>query len=120
MKTEELEIARKMLADVQRQISEAANQDQRLAFSLNRYVFKNLSYVERGTPVQRTKLKLAKLIEQDGKYAYSVCPTPEMPMRKEDEPELDRIDAFHGYTRENTVLVHHQCHRLSQKAKGFS
>jgi hypothetical protein len=41
-------------------------------------------------------------------------------MTKEDEPELDRIEAIKGYTNENTVLVHHDCHRMSQKEKGFA
>jgi hypothetical protein len=49
----------------------------RLAFALRRYVYKNLSYDERGTPAERTKLKLAKLMEQDGKCAYPDCPVPD-------------------------------------------
>jgi hypothetical protein len=79
---------------------------------------KNPSYDERGNPHQRTKLKLQKLVEQKGKCAYPRCPTPDRLMTKEDEPELDRIEAIKRYTKENTVLVHHDCHRISQREKG--
>jgi len=120
MSQPEIEHARDILANVRQQISKAANGNQRLEFAVNRYVYKNLMYSERGTPAHRTKLKLAKLEDQQGKCTYSACPFPDRPLRKEDEPELDRIDAVLGYTSQNTVLVHHECHRLSQKSKGFS
>jgi hypothetical protein len=34
--------------------------------------------------------------------------------------ELDRTEAFLGYTEENTRLVHHECHVADQRSKNFS
>jgi len=48
------------------------------------------------------------------------CLRPDLKMSKADEPELDRIDLIKGYTLENTVLVHHECHRHSQGNNKFS
>jgi len=120
MNTHQLAAAREILAEVRRRIADAADGDQQFTFTLRRYVFKNLSYDERGTPKQRTKLKLQKLVDQDGICGYEKCPTPHLKMTKEEEPELDRLDAIKSYTPENTVLMHHGCHRLSQKEKGFA
>jgi len=116
----ELAAAREILAEVRQRIFGAASGDSRLAFALRRYVYKNLSYDERGTPAERTKLKLAKLMEQDGKCAYLDCPVSDRKITKEDEPELDRFDPVEGYTSENTRLVHHSCHRRSQLERGFA
>jgi hypothetical protein len=120
MSKDQAAAAKQILAEVRRRIVEAAGDNQRFAFALRRYVYKNLSYDERGNPTQRTKLKLQKIVEQGGKCAYQKCPIPDRRISKEDEPELDRLDAIKGYTKENTVLMHHGCHRLSQKEKGFS
>ncbi len=116
----ELQIARDILDQARQRIAEAAKGDPVLTFAMRRYVYKYLGYDERGTPAQRTKLKLQKLLEQDGKCAYPDCPFRDRKMTKADEPELDRIDPVKGYTPENTVLVHHDCHRLSQDAKGYA
>jgi transcriptional regulatory protein LevR len=120
MSRSQLGTARQILADVRQRLAKAAHGNERFVFLLRRYISKNLSYDERGNPQQRTKLKLQKLIEQKGKCAYANCPTPDRPMTKEDEPELDRIEAIKRYTKGNTVLVHHDCHRMSQKEKGFA
>jgi len=120
MSTDQLAAAREILVEIRRRIVDAAGGDQRFAFALRRYVFKNLSYDERDTPARRTKLKLQKLVDQNGICAYAKCPTPHVKMTKEEEPELDRLDAIKGYTPENTVLMHHGCHRLSQKEKRFA
>jgi hypothetical protein len=34
--------------------------------------------------------------------------------------ELDRKNAVEGYTTENTEIVHAECHRARQAAKGYS
>lgn len=120
MSIDQLATAREILVEIRRRIADAAGADQRFAFALRRYVFKNLSYDERDTPARRTKLKLQKLIDQGGICAYSACPTPRLKMTKEQEPELDRVDAIKGYTPENTVLMHHACHRFSQREKRFA
>jgi hypothetical protein len=120
MSKSHLETARQILAEVRQRLTTVAQDDEGFVFLLRRYISKNLSYDERGNPQQRTKLKLQKLVEQKGKCAYPNCPTPDRIMTKEDEPELDRIEAIKRYTKENTVLVHHDCHRMSQKEKGFA
>src|ERR1700733_13818795 len=117
MTASELEAARDILDHVRQRITETAKGEPVLTFALRRYVYKKLAYDERGTPAQRTKLKLQKLIEQDGKCAASNCLLPDRKMTKADEPELDRIDPVKGYTIDNTTLVHHQCHRQSQDEK---
>ena len=119
MTTQELTAAKEILDQARQRITEVGGGDVVLTFALRRYVYKQLSHDERGTPSQRTKLKLHKLIEQGGKCAYKKCPTPDHKMTKADEPELDRIDPVKGYTSDNTVLMHHGCHRESQKCKGF-
>jgi hypothetical protein len=116
----ELIRAKEILDQARNNIREASASDPLAAFSIRRYVYKNLSYDERGTPASRTKLKLQKLLDQEGKCAYTDCPRPSHKMSKADEPELDRLDPVYGYTIENTVLVHHECHRMSQSKKRFS
>jgi hypothetical protein len=120
MNADQLATARQILVELRQRITGAAGTDQQFAFALRRYVFKNLSYDERDTPARRTKLKLQKLSDQCGVCAYANCPAPHLKMTKEQEPELDRLDAIKGYTPENTVLMHHGCHRLSQKEKRFA
>jgi hypothetical protein len=120
MTASELATAREILDQVRQRITEMAKGEPVFTFALRRYVYKKLAYDERGTPAQRTKLKLQKLIEQEGKCADPTCPFPDRKMTKADEPELDRIDPVKGYTSENTTLVHHQCHRRSQDSKRYS
>jgi hypothetical protein len=119
MTDDELAAARGILHDLRQRITEAGKSDPVFTFALRRYLYKNLSYDERGTPAQRTKLKLQKLIEQAGKCPYAKCSEPDRIMTKADEPELDRIDPVKGYTSENTTLVHHGCHRHSQDTRGY-
>jgi hypothetical protein len=116
----ELALARTILREARERVAQYANGDPKLAFALRRYVYKNLSYDERGTPAQRAQLKLMKLSDQGGKCAYESCPVPGKAITKEDEPELDRFDPVKGYTAENTRLVHHACHRRSQLDKRFA
>jgi hypothetical protein len=71
---------------------------------------KELGYLEKSHPSIRIQLKKVKLAEQKG-----ICP-----LCNEDLPqkytELDRFSANAGYTKENTRLVHRQCH-LDHHAK---
>ena len=80
---------------------------------MRRYVAKRLEFDERGTPTMRRKLHELKWKRQMGICA--LCPDP-LPERG---AELDRLIATQGYTEENTRLVHHDCHRKAQEAKGF-
>jgi hypothetical protein len=82
----------------------------RLLWALRRKLTKELLYLERSTPAARTKLKMKKWIEQRG-----ICPVCSR-LLPEKNAELDRFDAFLGYTFENTRLVHHDCH-IAEQAK---
>jgi hypothetical protein len=88
--------------------------DERLMWALRRKLAKELIYLERGTPAARTKLKMTKWIEQKG-----ICPICSQ-LLPEKNSELDRFDAFLGYTKENTRLVHHDCHIDEQKKKKYA
>ena len=103
-----------LLDDVRKQIDGLAKDDPELRFAINRRMFNRLMLDERGTPVYRRQLKADKWKEQDGRCA--LCKKPMEPKGS----ELDRKKASAGYTRENTRLVHHDCHVEDQRRKGFN
>jgi hypothetical protein len=94
-----------ILAKLRVELEEAAGDNEAILFSMKRYIAKRLEFDERGTPTQRRKLKEHKWKSQRGLCA--VC--------KENLPErgaeLDRFVAMDGYTKDNTQLVCHACHR---------
>jgi hypothetical protein len=81
---------------------------------MRRYIARRLEFDERGTPMQRRKLKEQKWKRQRGLCATCACELPER------GSELDRFEATEGYSDENTRLVCHNCHRKSQEEKNFS
>jgi hypothetical protein len=87
--------------------------DPRVLWALRRKLTKELIYLERGTPQMRNALKRRKMIAQNG-----ICP-----LCREDLPpsgaELDRAEAYLGYTDSNTRLVHHDCHVADQRRKKY-
>jgi hypothetical protein len=111
---EQSQQANELLDVVRKRLDELAGGDLKLLHHLRRRIKLRLEHDERGTPMQRRKLKDQKWKEQRGKCA--LCPG-DLP---ETETELDRIDPYGGYTRENTRLVHHVCHRKQQAERGFS
>jgi len=111
---QERETAKEILEQIREHIKKASQEDNEHAFALRRYIYKNLMYDERGTPMQRRKLKTEKLLQQGAK-----CAECGKQFLESEEPELDRIDAVKGYTKDNTRLIHHECHRRKQLEKGF-
>ena len=91
-----------------------ARGDPELLFAARRRLFTRLMHLERGTPAQRTKLKAEKWKAQSGKCAMCKKGMPQK------GSELDRFEAWKGYTAENTQLVHHDCHVEDQRRKGFN
>lgn len=87
----ELAAARDILNHVRQNITETAKGDPMLTFALRRYVYKYLAYDERGTPAQRTRLKLQKLIEQGGKCGDPNCLFLDRLMTKADD-KIERYD----------------------------
>jgi hypothetical protein len=106
--------ANALLRRTREQLAELSGGDEQLLFALRRRIYVRLSYDERGTPAQRTKLKNQKWKEQRGR-----CPECDKDL-PESEGELDRLDAVVGYTRDNTRLIHHECHRKLQADRGYA
>jgi hypothetical protein len=110
----ELARANELLAKVRKKLTELAGGDPLLLFAYRRKVRKELTYDERGKPAERQKLKHVKWGLQNGRCAH--C-GKEMPLKYS---ELDRKNAFDGYTKENTELIHAECHHERQAAKGYT
>lgn len=99
---------------VKAELERLASGDARLLWALRRKLTKELGYLERSTPNARNKLKMKKWIQQKG-----ICPICKE-LLPEKNAELDRFEAFHGYTAENTRLVHHACHIAAQAKRGYA
>jgi UTP:GlnB (protein PII) uridylyltransferase len=112
--SDELERANDLLADVRSKLDALAGGDKDLLFAYRRKIAKELGYDERGKPVERRILKAQKRVEQGGLCAICRKPLPEK------YAELDRLNAADGYTRENTRLIHHECHIVQQASKGYT
>lgn len=106
--------ANELLELVRSRLEEMAGGDLKLLHHLRRRIRLRLEHDERGTPMHRRKLKDQKWKEQRGKCVFCSEDLPET------EAELDRIDSYGGYTRENTRLIHHACHRKQQAERGFT
>lgn len=113
LKPDELRSANDVLADVRKRLGDLSGDDRDLLFAYRRKVYKELMHDERGKPMARRKLKLLKHDEQRGLCA--IC-SEQLPIRYS---ELDRRNAADGYTQENTRLVHGDCHRKDQAARGY-
>ena len=103
-----------LLDRIKEELRVASGGDPKTLHQMRRYVMKRLEFEERGTPMQRRKLKDQKWKRQRG--LCEVC--------KEDLPErgaeLDRLDPLLGYTDENTRLICHACHRKAQEDRNFT
>ncbi|MGC2457206.1 MAG: hypothetical protein WA435_04345 [Gallionellaceae bacterium] len=88
--------------------------DARLLWALRRKLTKELGYLERSTPTERNKLKARKWNTQKGLCA--LCSEAV----EQKNSELDRFEAFLGYTDSNVRLVHHECHVNDQSKKGYT
>jgi hypothetical protein len=100
----------RVLADLE--ISSAG--DLRVLWAMRRKLAKELMHLERSTPAARTKLKALKWQSQNGLCALCGGAMPQK------HSELDRFEAFLGYTESNTRLVHHECHIKDQAKKGYA
>ena len=103
-----------LFADVRAKLDRASGGDAQLLWALRRKLAKELSYLERGKPMERKALKLAKRVEQHGLCAICGQPLPEQ------GAVLDRKEAMAGYTVDNTRLVHYDCDRQVQAERGFA
>ena len=114
LSSEELEkLFAPLLSEVRERIVSLSGGDKDLLWALRRKLFKELTYDERGKPMQRRKLKEIKRAEQDNK-----CPrcSKSLPAKY---AVLDRIEAMKGYTLENTRLLCQECDTQVQRERGY-
>jgi DNA repair exonuclease SbcCD ATPase subunit len=110
----ELAIANRLLDRIRAELQEISRGDNQLLFAYRRKLYKELTYDERGKPMQRRRLKQKKYHEQGG-----VCPICGKMLPKT-YAVLDRLTASEGYTAENTRLIHRECDAQIQAARGYS
>ncbi len=111
---DEHESARRILETTRAEMNGVAAGDRELLFALRRYILNRLIHDERGTPMQRRKLKQKKAAEQTGQCA--ICGNP-LPKRNS---VLDRMVAVDGYTEANTRLLCPECDESVQTERKFS
>lgn len=110
----ELASANGLLTEIRKQLEALSGGDRELLWALRRKVFKELTYDERGKPMERRKIKEAKWKSQRGLCAGCNGPLPEKYC------VLDRSEAMKGYTTENTRLLCATCDTRLQAEKGYT
>jgi UTP:GlnB (protein PII) uridylyltransferase len=110
----ELAAARDLLADIRARIDAAAGDDERLRFALNRKVYKELSYDERGKPNARASLKARMVKAQNGDCAQCAKPLPD------NDTVLDRLSTEAGYVEGNVRVLCRPCDLAIQRGRGFA
>ena len=103
-----------LFEQVRARMKELSHDQVDLYWALRRKLAKELSYEERGKPMQRRALKEFKRQQQGGKCASCGEPLPEK------DVILDRKEAMGGYTRENTQLLCRPCDYRIQSERGFA
>jgi ribosomal protein L44E len=102
-----------LIEEVRRRLEVLGGGDADLQWALRRKLYKELSYDERGKPMQRRKLKELKRAEQN-----NTCPLCRTPL-PEKYVVLDRLEAMGGYTPENTRLLCSTCDTRVQQSRGY-
>lgn len=110
----ELEAARTLLTDIRALIDTAAGTDEGLRFALNRKVYKELSYDERGKPNARASLKARMVKAQNGTCAQCAKPLPES------DTVLDLLSVAGGYVDGNVRVLCRPCDLAIQRGRGFA
>jgi len=103
-----------LLASIRSNLQQLSGGNGELLWALRRKLTKELSYDERGKPIQRKLLKALKRGEQ--KNLCALCAT-ELPERN---AVLDRLEAMKWYTAENTRLLCQSCDLNVQEKRGYS
>jgi ribosomal protein L44E len=95
-------------------LKELSGNNDQLLWALRRKLAKSLSYGERGTPIHRRRIKALKRAEQHGLCAICCKQLPKL------DCILDRFEAMHGYTVENTRLLCRECDFKVQSERKFA
>lgn len=111
---EELREVDRVLAEVRQRLERLSGADRELLFAYRRKVYKELTYDERGKPMDRRRLKAEKRKAQGGLCALCRSPLPAT------YAVLDRFSAAVGYTPENTRLICQACDTLTQQSRGYT
>lgn len=109
-----LELFEPLFAVTRAELERLSSGDPRLLWALRRKLTKELIYLERGSPQMRNALKRRKMFAQKG-----ICPLCRQKLPPSGA-ELDRSEAYLGYTDSNTRLVHHGCHVADQRRKKYT
>ena len=107
-------LAAPLLESVRKRLLELSGGDSDLHFALRRKLAKELGYDERGKPMARKALKLAKRLQQNGLCALCRGPLPER------GAVLDRLVAMLLYTPENTQLLCPACDSKVQQERNYA
>ena len=110
----ELAVARTLVAEFRARIDEAAGEDERLRFALNRKIYKELTYDERGKPNARQSLKARTAKAQNGQCAICAKPLPEH------DTVLDRLAAEKGDVEGNVRVLCRPCDLTIQRERGYA
>ena len=113
---EELRITNSLLEEIRLSIQKLSGNDSDLQFAIRRKIAKELTYDERGKPMQRKKLKLKMLRLQNGLCANCNNPLPLLARGA----VLDRQNAMAGYTVENVKLICRKCDDKIQESRTFT
>src|SRR5436305_9062600 len=100
-----------LLSSVRDRLQQLSAGDPELMWALRRKLAKELSYDERGKPMQRKLLKAHLLARQHGNCASCHDPLPSK------GAVLDRHEAMKGYTPENTQLLCPACDTQQQESR---
>ena len=106
-------LARPLLADVRKRLTDLAAGDASLLWALRRKLAKELTYDERGKTMHRVSLKKLKRKQQEDHYA--ICKGPLAPKGT----VLDRLEAMSGYTEANTRVLCASCDTKVQTERGY-
>jgi ribosomal protein L44E len=103
-----------LVAEVRKRLIELSAGETDLHWALRRKLAKELTYDERGKPMERRALKAAKRAQQAGKCAECGRDLPAKNV------VLDRLTAMGGYTTDNTRLLCRECDYRIQQDRGFA
>jgi hypothetical protein len=108
----ELVQARDLLAEIRARIEGIAGADEGLRFALNRKIYKELTYDEKGKPNARLSLKARTVKAQDGKCAKCAQALPEA------DTVMDRLSADKAYVEGNVRVLCRRCDLVLQRERG--
>lgn len=103
-----------LVGEVRSKLQRLSAGNEALMWALRRKLAKELSYDERGKPMQRKLLKAHLLARQHGNCASCHDPLPSK------GAVLDRHEAMKGYTPENTQLLCPACDTQQQESRRYS